>query len=172
MVAPEIWGHAFWKTIHAVALGYSEGPPERLACPDVRAGYLAWFKSLAHVLPCDMCRVNYKDHLADADFINTLARSLEEDAPPGALFEWTIQLRNRVQAIQGRTAITGAEAMRDLYESPGVHSDWNSLLDVGLVHHGVALSIGIIIAAIVVLGLYVGWGRLTLMLRSAKSVRG
>jgi hypothetical protein len=56
---PEVWGPLFWHTIHIAALGYSEKPnySQKKAAKE-------FFESLIFLLPCDICRKHYTQHLA------------------------------------------------------------------------------------------------------------
>lgn len=44
------WGPPMWFVLHLISLNYQ---------PSLRSGYVRFFKSLEHVLPCKACRINY-----------------------------------------------------------------------------------------------------------------
>jgi FAD-linked sulfhydryl oxidase len=88
---PTVWGPAFWKTIHHVALGYPAHPtPE-----DVR-DYRAFFSSLDRVLPCHVCAVNYRRHFDDDLPIDPYLTGGRR------LFDWTVLLHNVVNTENGK----------------------------------------------------------------------
>jgi len=44
------WGPPMWFVLHMISLNYK---------PESKKGYMKFFESLQHVLPCRACRINY-----------------------------------------------------------------------------------------------------------------
>lgn len=101
----EFWGRPTWRAVHALALGYDvEQAHERDEADgrdgaDERRDAVERFFStgLGDLLPCRTCRKNYRDLLKpDGEMRSLLDRALSQDPP--ALFDWTVELHNRVSA--------------------------------------------------------------------------
>ncbi len=99
--APEVWGPSMWFMFHTVAATYPARPT-----PDDAANYAAFFASLRHVLPCEGCRRGY------AVMLETEPTRLTQRvfASREALFKWTVDVHNRVNAKLGKP----------------VHADWRA----------------------------------------------
>ena len=52
---PNIWGPHAWFFLHTVALMYPEQPNEL-----EKQHYLNFFKNIGNILPCYICRENYR----------------------------------------------------------------------------------------------------------------
>ena len=87
--SPELWGPSMWFVFHLVALTF----PERPTAAD-KSNFAAFYKSLAHVLPCMGCRKGYET-IIHSDPTKLNARVF---ASPQALFKWTVDVHNRVNA--------------------------------------------------------------------------
>lgn len=75
-----VWGPGVWKFIHMIALNVPLNPSE-----DQKRGYAAFFKSLQHVLPCSVCRVEYTKltgRSIDPNIFSNRAKA----------FAWTVRL--------------------------------------------------------------------------------
>jgi len=55
---PKIWGPKAWFFLHSVTMGYPEKPSSK-----DRENYANFFNSLGHILPCEVCREHYAEHL-------------------------------------------------------------------------------------------------------------
>ena len=53
-----IWGPPMWHALHTISFNYPVNPSL-----EQKKNYLAFFKSLQHVLPCRHCRENYKKNI-------------------------------------------------------------------------------------------------------------
>ncbi len=87
--SPELWGPSMWFMVHLVAATYPEQPTAR-----DREHYAAFFKSLQHVLPCTGCRKGYEIIISTEP---TQLTSRVFNSRP-ALFKWTVDVHNRVNA--------------------------------------------------------------------------
>ena len=97
---PRIWGPSVWAAIHLIALGYPADPSE-----DEKAAYRAFFTALGPVLPCAACSAHYAQNLQELPLEPAL------QAGGAALFRWTVDLHNLVNAATGKPAV-GADVVR------------------------------------------------------------
>lgn len=88
-----------WFMVHLVAATYPLHPTEADA-----ANYAAFFRSLEHVLPCEGCRKGYSIILGTAPTRLTPRVFASREA----LFKWTVDVHNRVNAKVGKP----------------IHADW------------------------------------------------
>lgn len=87
--APEVWGPSMWFMFHLVAATF----PDKPTATD-KANYMAFYKSLAHVLPCMGCRKGYAVIIANEPTkLTTRVFSCRQ-----SLFKWTVDAHNRVNA--------------------------------------------------------------------------
>ena len=56
-----VWGPAMWHILHIISFNYNVEPSN-----EEKLQYYAFLLSLEHVLPCKVCRGNYKKNLKDA----------------------------------------------------------------------------------------------------------
>lgn len=80
----KIWGPKAWFFLHAITLNYPINPSNV-----DKENYKNFFISLGNVLPCEICQVNYKNHLEELcinDYLNT-----RKD-----LVNWFIKIHNLV----------------------------------------------------------------------------
>jgi hypothetical protein len=99
-IPPPVWGPFFWHTIHIVAIGYPTNP----SYAHKRAAK-EFFEGLQFLLPCEVCRQHYRQHLQKMPITPHLDR--RED-----LFRWTVELHNEVNRALGKPTLTEGEAIR------------------------------------------------------------
>lgn len=99
-----IWGPSFWMVLHTIAINYPESPPT-----EVRQQHAVFFRSLVHILPCNLCRVNYKNHL---DQHGGLEKALESKTK---LFSWLVAIHNDVNRGNGKKEFTDKNAVALYY---------------------------------------------------------
>ncbi len=138
---PSVWGPFFWHTIHIVALGYPNEPSyaHKRAAKD-------FFESLAHLIPCPVCREHYATHLEKVPISPHLDRRLD-------LFRWTVQLHNEVNKTLGKPLVSEAEAVlfykrigaRD--KSPVINQEHLDEVDVRSMLKGAFIGAGVTFAA-------------------------
>lgn len=58
-----IWGPTFWFTLHCISLNFPLNPST-----EDRKHYRMFFESLQHVLPCGICRDNFKQNLEEIGY--------------------------------------------------------------------------------------------------------
>jgi len=96
---PRVWGPFFWHTIHLVAIGYPKNPTytDKKCAKD-------FYESLAHLLPCPVCRTHYAAHLA----AHPLTPFLDSRTD---LIQWTVMLHNAVNKTLEKQLWTLDEVM-------------------------------------------------------------
>lgn len=94
-VSPGIWGPSAWALIHLLPLS----EPDQFT----PTHYQAFFDSLIHVLPCEACRKHLQENLAQLPTITTLTTKKQ-------LFDWTVQLHNKVNQLTNKPIWTTAQA--------------------------------------------------------------
>lgn len=91
--SPDVWGPHMWFVFHLVAATYPVNP----SAAD-KTNYMAFYKSLQHVLPCPGCRMGYRTIIAsDPTKLSSRTMSTRD-----ALFKWTVDAHNRVNAKLGK----------------------------------------------------------------------
>jgi len=58
-LSPKCWGPTAWHFLHSVAMGY----PEINTDANIALQYKTFFQSLEFVLPCEWCKIHYKNNL-------------------------------------------------------------------------------------------------------------
>lgn len=99
---PTIWGPHAWFFLHSVALMYPKQPNET-----EKIQYYNFFNNLGNILPCLICRENYKNHLIKHSLKNSL--NTRKD-----LHMWLINIHNEVNKIHKKKQYT-YEEVSDLY---------------------------------------------------------
>ena len=94
---PKIWGPSGWHFIHSVALTFPVEPSK-----ETIKQYQKFFAAVGEVLPCELCRENFKEKM--------------KDSPPkyesaAGLFKWTVDIHNMVNKENGRPELTEEQAM-------------------------------------------------------------
>lgn len=92
-----IWGPAAWKFLHAATFAYPDDPTEKH-----REDALKLFQSLASMLPCGDCCVNYSNEFS----IASISKHLHSRE---ALSRWLVELHNRVNVRLGKPTMTYEE---------------------------------------------------------------
>ena len=85
MSGPDEWGPHGWKFIHYITLGYPEKPTN-----EDKIKYKNFFTLLKDVIPCVLCRNNYKYHLKIYPLTDYILKSKIN------LMAWGIKMHNLV----------------------------------------------------------------------------
>jgi len=106
----KIWGPCAWLFLHCITLNYT---PEK----HCTKGYIAYFKSLQHVLPCGTCRSNYADIIKQGEF--KLTDAVFETR--SSLVRWLFHVHNLINLRTGKTLTfsddaKGLDEMKRFYE--------------------------------------------------------
>ena len=107
----KIWGKEGWRFIHYVAVTYH---------PSKKVEYLQFFQNLPEILPCPICgshfKINMEKHPPKMDNANDL-------------FNWTVDMHNFVNKMNGKKTLTYNEAFNELFKKEYKMSDFaNGLL--------------------------------------------
>ena len=96
---PQVWGPFFWHTIHIAAMGYPEKPTysQKKAAKE-------FFEAISSLLPCEVCRTHYAQHLALKPITPFLDRRQD-------LFRWTVELHNTVNATLEKPSMTEVDVL-------------------------------------------------------------
>jgi len=89
-----IWGPHLWFSLHTISFNYPIKPEEK-----DKEEYKLFFKNLQEVIPCSVCKKNYKRHLKEhpiEDYLNS--RKL--------LVYWVIDMHNMVNAEIGKKILS------------------------------------------------------------------
>lgn len=104
-MGPSTWGPHGWRFFHYVTLGYPENPTNK----DIKI-YKKFFKSIGNILPCSMCRNNYKDHIQKFPLTSNIMNNKKE------LIKWGIMMHNIVNKELGKKIYTNEEVINDIIE--------------------------------------------------------
>ena len=85
-----IWGSHLWFSLHTITFSYPINPNIK----DMKQ-YKEFFHSLQHVIPCAVCKRNYKRHLIEHPIDNHLNSRKK-------LVFWLIDIHNMVNAEIGK----------------------------------------------------------------------
>lgn len=129
---PNSWGPQGWHFLHAIAFTFPENPNE-----DQRVQYQNYFHSLAHVLPCELCRENFK-------------KKLIHTPPPmdngTNMFKWTVDLHNEVNKANGKPELSYDQAFEEFKKNSIRPTDKNPSITLNpliyLIPAGAGLAIG------------------------------
>ena len=92
------WGPEIWKGFHYTALGYPENPTSI-----DKQHYLKYYESFMFVLPCQECRQHYREHVKKMPLAEHLGNRK-------SLFNWTVEMHNRVNRSLGKSEMSCKEA--------------------------------------------------------------
>ena len=88
-----IWGPALWFSIHCMSMNYPSSPTSA-----EKQHYRKWFEGLEYVLPCGICRSNFRQNLKDIGYDADL--HLESRL----MFSYIVfKLHNNVRKMQGKS---------------------------------------------------------------------
>jgi hypothetical protein len=99
-LSPSLWGRQAWHFIHIVSLNYPNKPTD-----EDKDNYLAFFKSLRHILPCPICAKHFEENM------EKLPIRLENTKD---LFEWTVDIHNEVNKSNGKIELSYEEALKEI----------------------------------------------------------
>lgn len=88
-----LWGPHAWEFLHACTYAYPDHPSE-----EEQQNTKVFFESMAHVLPCERCKMHYGRMLRDMP-IDSHLKSRE------ALARWLVEAHNRVNDRTGKPRV-------------------------------------------------------------------
>jgi len=87
---PQIWGKHAWIFLHSITMTYPENPSN-----EDKKIYKNFFESLDKILPCSVCRINYRKHIQQLP-IDTFLHSQR------SLVEWLINIHNQTNIMHNK----------------------------------------------------------------------
>jgi hypothetical protein len=99
-----IWGSHLWFSLHTITLNYPLKPTD-----EDKENYKNFFISLKNVIPCSVCKKNYKRHLNEHPIDNQLNSRKD-------LVYWMIDIHNMVNGEIGKK-ILSYETVLKKYEN-------------------------------------------------------
>ena len=100
---PLIWGPHAWFFLHSITLVYPDNPSEQ-----EKINFFNFFKTLGNILPCMVCRENYKNHFIK----HPLRKQLKNKKD---LQQWLVTIHNEVNKIHKKKKFTHKE-FKELYD--------------------------------------------------------
>jgi hypothetical protein len=97
---PKIWGPKLWFVIHTIALNYPNNPTYQ----DKR-NHEDFFNQLVYMIPCDKCRIHYRQRLDKYPVIQHLENS-------DTLFRYTILIHNDVNEMLNKPRLSYEDVLK------------------------------------------------------------
>lgn len=116
-----IWGPHLWFSLHTISFNYPLKPTE-----EDKTNYFNFFSNLQEVIPCSVCKKNYKRHLKEhpiKDFLDTKK----------SLVYWVIDMHNMVNAEIGKKILSYDIVLKkyeDVYKKKININDTNDANDI------------------------------------------
>jgi hypothetical protein len=133
---PKVWGPKLWFMIHTVALNYPNNPSYQ----DKR-NHEDFFNNLVFTIPCDKCRVHYKQNLDKNPIINHLNNS-------DSLFRYTILQHNEVNKMLNKPVLSYEEVVKFYQKSYGQNTTTSKIFNTK------TLLICLIVSVVISLGYF------------------
>ena len=99
---PNIWGPRLWFSMHSISFTYPFYPTDK-----DKEIYKNFYKLLEHILPCGLCRNNYKKHIE----MFPIEPHLENRKK---LAHWCIDMHNMVNIENKKPTLSYGEVL-DIY---------------------------------------------------------
>ena len=114
---PHIWGNHAWIFLHSITMTYPESPSH-----EHKKTYKNFFESLDLILPCIICRINYKKHITQVPIDNFLNSRRN-------LVEWLINIHNQTNIMNNKPTMEYDQVINNfkkLYKKEKINTDYNS----------------------------------------------
>lgn len=98
-IQPDVWGPSAWRLIHLVC----HHAPELMDEP-IGNLFRRWLHGFGDVIPCKTCRDHFKETLKSVPITDRVVSGRE------ALFAWSVEAHNHVNATLGKGTWTVPEA--------------------------------------------------------------
>ena len=115
-----IWGPHLWFSLHTISFNYPLRPND-----DEKKYYYDFFNNLQEVIPCSVCKKNYKRHLNEhpiKNFLNTRK----------TLVYWVIDMHNMVNGEIGKKTLSYENVIKkyeNVYKKKIIFEDDNKIED-------------------------------------------
>lgn len=97
---PKVWGPHVWIFLHSITLNYPLYPAKT-----TRNHHYNFFMNLIHIIPCDKCRIHYKQNLIKYPLTKKILSSREN------LIKWLINVHNSVNKMTGEKIMSYDEVI-------------------------------------------------------------
>ena len=99
---PKIWGPSAWKFLHCITIGYPD-------CPSYKdkQNIKQFFANLHTILPCDVCKLHFKNHFAKHPLTDKILCNKKE------LFRWLVDIRNYVNVQLKKPTISYEDVLKE-----------------------------------------------------------
>lgn len=97
-ISPDVWGPSTWTFLHLIVLS----EPDSME-PSRTMFYKQLYEVLQELLPCQKCRNHLRENLKKLPPLENIQTKRE-------LFDWTVDLHNKVNEITGKRMYTREEA--------------------------------------------------------------
>ena len=91
---PNIWGKHAWVFLHSISMNY----PDKPSISD-KKNYKDFFENLKFILPCEVCKKHYSQHIHKNPIENALKSKND-------LVEWVINVHNQVNISLNKPTMT------------------------------------------------------------------
>lgn len=102
-----LWGSSMWFGLHTITLVYPLRPSN-----EDKKNYKNFFMNLQHVIPCSVCKNNYKRHILEHPIDNFLENRK-------TLFNWVVDIHNMVNGETGKKILSYSVVLKkyeDVYK--------------------------------------------------------
>ena len=132
-MSPTIWGPHAWFILHSISMALPNNVPV-----DKQKDLIQFMKSFGNLIPCNICKINYKNNLK-------IMSPLEKNVQTRELFsKWLIDLHNIVNIETGKK-IMSYEAVVKKYDKIYNKPEETCSIKNGIILIGVILIIYYII---------------------------
>ena len=100
---PDIWGPHAWIFLHSITLEYPDNPSD-----NDKINMTKFIKAVGDVLPCQKCKVNFKNHIDEFPLTDTILESKKN------LVKWLIDIHNSVNKMNNKESISYENALRNI----------------------------------------------------------
>lgn len=98
---PDFWGPHAWFFLDNVAFSYPKQPSSYH-----KKIYKDFFISIGNILPCESCRIHFKQNLKKLPLTDTILSNRN------AFIEWFFSIHNLVRTSQGKNIFTSSQIMK------------------------------------------------------------
>jgi hypothetical protein len=101
-INPDRWGSHLWRFGHYLTLAYPDNPTE-----EDKKYIKEFFTLLQNILPCEKCRLNYSNHLAQTPLSDEILNNRD------MLIVWFFNLHNKVNVLTNKPVMTKQQFIDD-----------------------------------------------------------
>lgn len=105
IMKPEVWGPSAWLFLHTITLAYPSNP----TFAD-KNNYKMFFNNLSNVLPCELCKSHYKQHIQHIPLTDEILSSKYK------LTKWLVDIHNHVNQQTGKKEVSYDSFLNKYYK--------------------------------------------------------